>query len=369
MRSWRRWTASALSGFLIGLCCVQASGKEPVEENGFLRVRIGGREARLEALIVRPVDAGGRLPLALITHGKSPSGLNMSELRATNYAGVARDLARRGWLSAVVVRRGFGQSDGPFRGEGASCGTPDMTKRFDADAEELEAALAALRERADVDPSRAIALGESAGGAAVMALAQRRPSGLRAIVNVAGGLDLSSCTEKGRDALVATIRRWNGDGSVPQLWIYARNDELFPPALVDRMRTAALDGGADIRFIDLPEMKPRGHAIFNSSQARFIWLRELDSSLRAWKLPTLSVERPKAEFARLEFSDGQNSFERYFSAPGEKALAYSKDKKLFRYWYGASSLAQARENALRDCGKHASDCVLAFENDIGHAPQ
>ena len=32
----------------------------------------------------------------------------MSDVKAATYGGVARDFARRGWLAAVVVRRGFG---------------------------------------------------------------------------------------------------------------------------------------------------------------------------------------------------------------------------------------------------------------------
>src|SRR5438445_12888904 len=41
-----------------------------VEDPGFLRVTIGGRPVRLEALIVKRASATGRLPIALITHGK-----------------------------------------------------------------------------------------------------------------------------------------------------------------------------------------------------------------------------------------------------------------------------------------------------------
>lgn len=359
--------SGALRTALVALACL-ASSPTPAqeslrEESGFLRSRIAGREVRFESLIVRPEHQSGRLPLALVTHGKSASGIDMGDLRAVSYASVARDLARRGWLAAVVMRRGFGQSDGPFRAAGASCGDPDMARRFALDADELEAALNTLKERTDVDPERVIALGESAGGAAVMALAQRRPPGLRGVVNVAGGLNLDGCTEKGREALVAAARHWGMVGGAPQLWLYAGNDELFPPSLVDRMRSAALDGGSDIRLVELPAMKPRGHAIFRNGLARFVWLPELDSSLRAWKLPTLPAERPKAEFARLEFSDGLNSFERYFSAPGEKALAYSKAKKLFHYWYGAASIEAARASALENCAKKASDCTVAFEND------
>lgn len=348
----------------LGLAATAAWAQEPLrEEPGFLRIQIDGRTVRLETLIVRPDGASGRLPLALITHGKAPSNAKMSDLRAVNYAGIARDLARRGWIAAVVVRRGFGQSDGPFSMDGAGCDRPDMVKRFDNEAKELEAALKALTERPDVEPDRIIALGQSAGGAAVMALAQRKPRGLKAVINLAGGLNLADCVEKGEDALVATVRHWPWKDTLPQLWVYASNDELFPPSLVDSMRTAALDRGGDVRFIALPEIKPSGHAVSHNTRARFAWLQEMDTSLRAWKLPTLPLDRPQSEFERLGLAGRASVFEGYFSAPGEKAMAVSRTSKTFSYWYGTKDLESARRNALTECGKKAKDCVLAFEND------
>jgi dienelactone hydrolase len=346
-----------------------ARAQEPFsEESSFLRVKIAGRDVRLEALIVRPTAATGKLPLALITHGKAASGISMGDLRAASYATVARDLARRGWLAVVVMRRGFGQSDGPFPAA-ASCGNPDIGKQSDSDADDLDGALSALRLRPDVDPGRVVAIGESAGGAAVLALARRKPAGLRGVINVAGGLNLESCTEKGRDALVAAVKGFQVAGGPPQLWIYAKNDELFPPVLVDRMRAAALDAGGDVRFVELPENKPRGHLIFRNGQARYVWLAEMDASLRAWKLPTWAPTQARLRFARLGLTERAGTFERYFAAPGEKAMAYSRSKKHFRYWFGTDNLALARESALRECRKAAPDCVIAFENDRAMLPE
>lgn len=362
MRSWCRTAAALMLLALSGLTAAPALAQAVSEDNGFLRVKIGGRDVRLEMLVVKPEGGAAKLPLALITHGKSPSGVRMSDLKATNYAGIARDLARRGWLAAVVVRRGFGQSDGPFRGEGLSCATPDLAPRIAQDTEEMEAIFTALAQRPDVDPERVIGLGESAGGMAMMALARKRPPGLRGVINVAGGVVLDDCAEKSRDALVAAVSGWRGKGYPPQLWIYAQNDELFPPATVDRMRAAALDGGGDVRFVELSDIKPPGHLIF--IRARMRWLPELDASLRAWKLPTWQPDLAKTEFARLGLGERAPVFERYFSMPGEKALAYSPAKKQFRYWFGAPSIDEARKNALQDCGKAASDCRIELENNV-----
>jgi hypothetical protein len=67
--------------------------------------------------MVRPQTAEGRLPIALITHGRSgDADDNTVEddqgVRADLMLRQARDLALRGWLAAAVVRRGYGRSDG-----------------------------------------------------------------------------------------------------------------------------------------------------------------------------------------------------------------------------------------------------------------
>src|SRR5215471_21110881 len=93
---------------------VRAWSADFVEEPGFFRVRIDGRQVRLQGTTVRRADATEKLPIALITHGKPPDQAGALDLEPEKYVGVARDLARRGWFAAVILRRGFGQSDGPL---------------------------------------------------------------------------------------------------------------------------------------------------------------------------------------------------------------------------------------------------------------
>ena len=118
LRRARRAVLGPLILVLILLAAVssaRARDGEFIEDNGFYRVTIAGRMYRLEALTVRRAEATGRLPIALIAHGKPANPQSMLDDHAGNFLGVARDLASRGWLAVAVIRRGFGQSDGPCR--------------------------------------------------------------------------------------------------------------------------------------------------------------------------------------------------------------------------------------------------------------
>ena len=163
-----------------------------IEERTFLTYTGERGTFRLEALIVRPAKAEGKLPIALITHGKNLKAEENQQLRADFYAPQARDFAARGWLSVVVIRRGYGESDGiPGVSRGAaymSCQNADLVRGFDIEADDLAAALQVIAARPDADASRVIAVGQSLGGGAVLAFAARRPAGLIGVVNVSGGV-------------------------------------------------------------------------------------------------------------------------------------------------------------------------------------
>jgi dienelactone hydrolase len=334
----------------------------PPQEEIFFNARIGGRLFRLEGLITRPRNAAGRLPVAIILHGKDVAPSDMEKVRPRASAAQARDLADRGWMAVSFTRRGFGQSDGPFPGL-TNCATTKLAEQFDSDADETQAVLDILRQRPDVDPQRIIVIGASAGGAAALALAARNPPGLRAVVNLSGGLNLPDCAEKGAEALVEAVRGFAGRSKIPQLWIYADNDELFPFALVNRMHEAALAAGANVRRLSIQRLMPNGHQVFASSIGRRTWLAELDKSLRSWELPTFN---PADAAAWLKVLPGgnRNVLERYQSDPGHKALLYSPGQKIFWWRYAVPTEADAISNARKDCEAKAKDCKVVLIGNV-----
>jgi dienelactone hydrolase len=346
-----------------------AKDGEFIEDNGFYRVTIGGRIYRLEALTVRRAEATGRLPIVLIAHGKPANPQGMLDDHAVNFTGVARDLASRGWLAVVVIRRGFGQSDGPMPVP-VNCQTTSFIPRFSADADDLEAALEAISARPDADATRVIAIGVSAGGAAVSALAARNPKNLRAVINISGGLRMEGCPKE--DVLVQAFRELGAKSQVPALWMYAKNDSYFPPDVVGRMHEVFLAAGGDVKFVLFDAIGTDGHTMFSTGAGRYKWLPEMDGFLRFQGLPTW--QRPDVDvlLKRLNGLERSRSFvEGYLAAPFEKALARKlPDNHMFGGW-GYKSIGEARKGALEGCGRQrpAERCVIVMENNdwVGHS--
>ena len=202
-------------------------------EEGFFNVTIGGGPVLLQGLIVKKDGAVGKLPIMVYTHGSTPS---METRQAMTPRGgkdanlrLVRDYARRGWLGVFVLRRAYGQSDGPDPVTGYKCDstTPSFRDGMDAAADDLEATLNYVARREDADPNRMMALGVSGGGAAVVALSTRNIPGLKLVVNVSGGFALPNC-DANSDRLVEAMRYYGTKSGVPNLWYYAKTDSLFP---------------------------------------------------------------------------------------------------------------------------------------------
>jgi len=224
------WTCLAVTAALVTGLAGQSPAADLYRRED-IRIPLPGTGAHsLEALLVRSNEPG-RYPLALITHG-SPRSLsdrpNMSPLAMLPQA---IEFARRGWAAVVLMRRGYGGSGGGWAEDYGPCAGPRYIAAGAAAAADLEAAIASLGSRPDIDTSRVISAGVSAGGFATVALAADAPPGLAAAINFAGGRgsphDNEVCRE---DRLVEAYRFFGKRARIPMLWVYAEND-LFRTAI------------------------------------------------------------------------------------------------------------------------------------------
>lgn len=339
---------------------------DAVEDAARLGVTIGGKDYALDALVVR-LPGEGRLPIALITHGSSPGDPRAATIDWLR--GWAHDMAHRGWLAVAVMRRGYGGSEGEVADDAGTCAMPDVGRYLDAHADDLEAALRSIARRPDADMGRVLAIGDSSGGAAVMALAARPSVTLSAVVNVSGGFGHRlgpfrpdpACPLFEAD-LVWNFARFGTAAHMPTLWLYAENDGWFRPGLVGRMRAAFTGSGGRAQLAMLPPFKDDGHALFFAPGGKRLLLPEVDGFLRANGLPTWDGTVFQPLIARLSPGDAQEVQDYLRLGTAEKALALAPGGRAW-WWEGGQTAADVRNRALAFCKEKAGvDCTLAVDN-------
>ena len=135
-------------------------------------------------------EGTGRRPLALLTHGTSVDPIERMRVTPWSMLNQAIWFARRGYVSFVVVRRGYGRSGGDQDGILGGCSlreTGGFEHAGDMGAEDLRAVAKYASQLPEVDASTIISTGISTGGFAQIALASDPPPGLKAVINFAGG--------------------------------------------------------------------------------------------------------------------------------------------------------------------------------------
>jgi dienelactone hydrolase len=231
------------------------------------------------------VPAGrGPFPLAIINHGTSSNAEVRAGQDLAPYARIGRWFAERGYLAAIPQRPGHGETGGVWVEDYGSCQNPHYLEAGLAAAREVRAVLNALLGRHDVRRDRIVLVGHSAGGWASLALAALQPPGLAAVINFAGGLGGRSYDIPHRNCaperLIAAAGQYGASARVPTLWIYARNDTYFDPALATAMAGAFVRAGgrADLRFIDGDSSD--GHFILFDAAAEPKWTPLVERFLR-----------------------------------------------------------------------------------------
>jgi len=328
----------------------------------------------LEALLIRPARPG-RYPLALVSHGASGDAQERQEMTPYGFYRQAIEFARHGFAALVVMRRGYGGSAGSFAEGHSCCEARTYLGSAKESADDLRAAITAMKSRNDVTTQGMIAVGVSGGGLASIALTLDPPTGLAAVISFAGGLaraqrQANDARAAGDEAGLADAFKTLGNGSrIPMLWIYSANDSYFRPEFAQRLLAAFTSDGGLATLIEAPPFGSDGHLLFSSGTA--IWPKLVDDFLREQKLGSRELLPPPALpalSAPPRLSDkGRASFADYLTAGPHKAFAVAPSGA-FGYWSGTRSLETAKSHAISNCRTNAPDCAIyAIDNSLAGA--
>jgi dienelactone hydrolase len=334
-----------------------------------LRILLPSDLGTLEALLVRPNEPG-RYPLALIAHGSPRSGAERPEMTPLAMLPQALEFARRGWAALIVMRRGYGGSDGGWAEGFGSCGNANYTTAGEAGAGDLKLALEFVSHRPDIDPTRMIAVGVSAGGFATVALTADPPPGLVAAISFAGGRGSQQADQVCEpEKLVAAFRAFGARSRIPMLWVYAENDHFFGPDLAQQLREAFTAGGGNVDFVAAPAFGNDGHGLFSPAGIP-LWTPYVDAFLQKQNLTLRDAPRPlpvpDLTAPPQLAANGQNALATYAIDAPHKAFAVAPDGA-FGWRSGLRTTEAARAGALKACQQHAAHCDVMFIDDAAVA--
>jgi dienelactone hydrolase len=256
-----------------------------------LRVPLPRDVGTLEALLVRPSHPG-RYPLVLLSHGSPRADAKRQRMTPLAMLPQAREFARRGWAVLIVMRHGYGSSAGGWAEGYGSCSNPDYTAAGKAGAADLRLSLEFVSHRPDIDSTRMIAVGVSAGGFATVALTTNPPPGLVAAISFAGARGSPRANQVcSPDRLIEAFRAFGERSRIPMLWVYAANDHFFGPALAQHLREAFVAGGGNVDFVAAPAFGSDGHDLFSPAGIP-IWAPYVDAFLQKQNLTLRGTPLP-----------------------------------------------------------------------------
>jgi dienelactone hydrolase len=330
----------------------------------------GAGKKGLEAFMVRPNEPGPH-PLALINHGAPRAGNDRRKMTPADMLPQAREFARRGWTTVIVMRRGYGDSGGDFAEDTRACGrNPDFYGSGVESANDLRAAIEYLSKLPEVDPARIISIGRSAGGFATVALTAKPPAGLVAGISFAGGRGSPAKDEVCNPGdLINAFHAFGEKSRVPMLWVYAQNDHFFSPQVAAEFYQAFTAGGGKAQFVRANPFGADGHGLFSPAGIP-IWTSMVDTFLQSQNLvlrktlltlPEATGIDPPVEIPESARAD----FRQFLTCPMHRAFAVSESGK-FGYSCEARTDKDAKRLAEERCGKSAGKkerCILYVVDD------
>lgn len=244
-----------------------------------------GGDLALAGMYWRPPQVDGPFPLVLLSHGSNADAAARKRFTLQGYWNTARYFLNRGFAVLYVLRPSYGDSEGAYLEANApQCEQADYGPGFAAMADVISAALAHAKTLPEVDLSRIVLAGHSAGGAATVAAAARRPAGVVGYVNFAGGkgggehTPYAPCRADQVERLLAGYAKTT---EMPSLWVYAPNELYFGRDVAPRWHAAyqAAGGRAQLVMTEPAPDDAAGHHIVHRHLN--LWTPAVDAYLRS----------------------------------------------------------------------------------------
>lgn len=248
------------------------------EQVVFVPATIGGDPITLQTTIFKP-PGDGPFPVLFMNHGKS-GGSDAHLQERARYTVLSKQFIRRGYAVVIPMRLGFAGSGGIY--VNSHC---RAEQNGDDQANSLFFAMQYAMKQPWADQQRVLLAGQSHGGLTAIAAGSHNISGVRGVINFAGGVNSrSKCDWQG--ALVDAFKNYGARSKVPTLWFYGANDSHFGPKLAEDLYAAYTGAGGKAQLVAYGPFKNDAHPMVNSGDGVPIWLPETDRFLKTIGMPT-----------------------------------------------------------------------------------
>jgi dienelactone hydrolase len=240
------------------------------------RVRVAAADADIVVTTYRP-RGSGPFPWLVMSHGTAPTPAANRTIGRYRSLNPIREWVRRGYAVIVPVRRGYGASGGATFGDSyGTCAKPDFRRAAEGAALDLLATIEWARGQPDLDQTRWLLVGQSAGGFASIYTASKRPQGLVAVLAFAPGRGGRPDTHPGLpcapEPMAQLFAAIGPRITVPVLWFYAENDAYIGPAAATRWFESFSAAGGRGALVMLPPFpENRGHGVYPSAKGTPLW--------------------------------------------------------------------------------------------------
>lgn len=242
----------------------------------------GGRPLTLQAVVYQPLTPGP-WPTLVFNHGSTGNGDRPEWFTQTWTAPeIASHMVARGWQVVMPQRRGRGTSDGLYD-EGFEADrsryacTPALSlPGMESALSDLDAVMAWLASRPDVDTKRVVIGGVSRGGILSAVYAGTRPASVAGVINFVGGWVGERCWNSNTINGGSFVRA--ARYAQPMLWIYGDRDPFYSLRHSRANHQAFQTAGGQGELLELdPVPGQNGHTLHPYPQ---LWQDALDRYLQ-----------------------------------------------------------------------------------------
>ncbi len=367
---------SAIAAALIACAAVaqQPALDERLRETVEMIPSSGFTEPELELTHFRPPGAGP-FPVVVINHGRAEGNAKFQARYRPMTA--AREFVGRGYAVLVPMRQGFSRSGGQEISGGCNVHSNGLQQ-----ARSVRRTIDWAARQPWADVTRIVVVGQSHGGLTTLAYGTEAASGVKLLVNFAGGLRQTQCS-----AWEHTLARAFGDyGSqtrIPSIWFYGDNDSYFSPWVWRAAHDAYTKSGGKAELVAFGSFGGDAHGMFGSKAGLGIWVPRVVAALERTGLPTEVLHTrleeadiatpPPSGYASLEDRDklpprAREAYGQWLRARPPKAFALHPVKGSYAWAWGGErpysrALANCTQLAKDPCRLYAVDDQVVWTED------